>query len=86
MFTGQGSYQRVAERVNDNAKEKLEVDAFCKVAKSITEVTSNQDVFNLFDVLQGTAGLDTIKHIHTGLTEDQEKLSTSKWQRAKHWD
>jgi len=49
------------ERVNDNAKEKLEVDAFCKVAKSTTEVTSKQDVFNLFDVLQGAAGLDTIK-------------------------
>ena len=27
----------------------------------------------------------TIKHIHTELTEDQNKLSKSKRQRAKHW-
>ena len=37
------SYQRVTDRVNDSAKEKLAVDAFCncKIAKCI-EVTSKQ--------------------------------------------
>ena len=36
-------------------------------------------------MLQGTAGVDTIKHISTRLSEDQMKLSKAKWRRAKHW-
>ena len=76
------SYQRVAERV---AKEKLEVDAFCKIAKSITEATEKQDIYKLFDVLQGAATVNSIQHINTHLTEDQKKLSITKWKGAKHW-
>ena len=77
------SYQRVAERVA--AKEKLAIDAFCKIAKCITEATEKQDVYKLFDVLQGTATLDSIQHLNLHLTEDQKKLSTTKWQEAKQW-
>ena len=71
--------------MNGITKEKLEIDAFCKIAKCITNVKSKQDVFILFDVLQGTAGVDTIKHISRGLSQDQMKLSTAKWQRTNHW-
>jgi len=68
------SYQRVAERV---AKEKLEVDAF------FTEATEKQDIYKLFDVLQGAATVNSIQHINTHLTEDQKKLSITKWKGAK---
>jgi len=79
------SYQRVAERVNSRTKDKTAADAFCKVAKCITEVSQKQDIYKLFDVLQGTANLSTIQHINTQLTEDQKKISTLQWKDAKHW-
>jgi len=58
---------------------------FAKLQKCITEATEKQDVYKLFDVLQGTATLDSVQHIDTHLTEDCKRLSTSKWQGAKHW-
>ena len=58
---------------------------FAKLQKCITEATEKQDVYKLFDVLQGTATLDSVQHIDTHLTEDRKRLSTSKWQGAKHW-
>jgi len=73
------SYQRVAERVNHCAKEKLAVDAFCKITKCITEATQEQDVYKVFDVLQGNATLDSIQRINTHLTENQKKILTLKW-------
>ena len=67
------SYQRVAERVA--TKIKLAIDAFCKIAKCITEATEKQDVYKLFDVLQGNATLDSIQHLNLHLTEDQKNIN-----------
>ena len=35
--------------------------------------------------MKGTATLDSIQHLNLHLTEDQKKLSTTKWQEAKQW-
>ena len=44
-----------------------------------------QNAYKIFDVLQGTANLNTIQHINIQLTEDQKKISTSQWKDTKHW-
>ena len=76
------SYQRVAERVA--AKEKLAIDTFCKIAKCITEATEKQDVYKLFDVLQGTATLDSIQHLNLHLPEDQKNYQPRNGKRLNN--
>ena len=38
---------QVAERVNSRTKDKTATDAFCKVAKCITEVSQKQDAYKV---------------------------------------
>ena len=66
------------------AKEMLEVDAFCKITKSITEATKKQNVYKLFDVLQGTVTVNSIQHTNMHLTETRRSYQLQNG-KGKNW-
>ena len=60
------SYQRVADKVNNNVHRSNRVlakEAFCAVTKQVMLAKTKEDVLKLFDVLQGKAEILTVQHL-----------------------
>ena len=60
------SYQRVADKVNNNVHRSNRVlakEAFCAVAKQVMVAKTKEDVLKLFDVLQDKAEISTVQHL-----------------------
>ena len=66
----------------ESCKTKV-IDKLMHFAKLQKVAIKKQNVYKLFDVLQGTATVNSIQHINMHLTEDQKKLSTTKWKGEK---
>ena len=64
----------------DLQKKSYKLMYFAKFQKVAIK---KQNVYKLFDVLQGTATVNSIQHINMHLTEDQKKLLTTKWKGEK---
>ena len=57
------SYQQVVDRVNSRVQKcnkKIASEAFCAVAKLITNVKTKEDVLKCFDILQGASPIPTL--------------------------
>ena len=83
------SYQRVADKVNNNVHRSNRVlakEAFCAVAKQVMLAKTKEDVLKLFDVLQGKAEILTVQHL-LSLPDEHLTVVTHNcdWLIAKTW-